>query len=797
MRIWEGNYYTHPHVILDLNKSRSERQKGRGSVLVPPARKHQKRQSVRNQKLPKRKATRDFEREARASRGYYTLEAIEECLAEIKYSPSDPDVIKTIEVFREYLNEYVFLDILRNPPDSVKIEKVDLIQELQDLPLSSFKTFSEFQKSLNGLLYKARDAHLRYEGPCSKFFTKVFPYSFEVDLSGNVAKLILTVSEYPGLTELYEQKTQVHLVGKVIDRISFTAEFNETQSPFEFIEEYSEKYQRNGKTPLSRFLNSLFVHLKQAELYTPTPDTLHFQIEGQNVAISRMVEYDSDIKASSVDELCPRLSNSTTNGVRSKEEYFNHLSQPNSSQTHYFHPELQLAHQSYQSLRKHHQLTKTQHLQTETSNNFIKPLFGDSAIVSYLVPSKSLGVLKIETFYLPDLSEFTRIAALSLKAFVDNNCSHVVLDLRSNTGGLSSLQSDLFNFLFPHIYPHTPLSDEPKTNFSDTVQRWLNTTREHSIYPDSEERFDVTATTVTKTFKHVSGDEYTRPYHPIHRISSDIPRISSAVREFWSPKQLKRKHPLFQSNQITIIVDGLCGSACAEFSKKVRSTGVGRVILLGSYPHKPVPDDMTEVDVGEFSGASVLSASTLDEIYETVNETYAFQRFPRKDTEMHFSFTQSYALIESDKLWEFTPVRPSSIIPYFKRDEHTDLERQGLIEAFYSDLGKCDPGMTRISSKCAKPPGKKHQSGQKCVNGHFSEDCTDIGCVYGYYLDHDRCKKIPKTMYDRQNMPAFFSIMFIFLGAGAASLVVLFLIFLQTVVKRKKSRHYIPLDDHL
>ena len=84
------------------------------------------------------------------------------------------------------LEGYVYLDIVKNPPNS-KHQKINLIEELRKINISSNKPFYEFFREIRRVIGSVKDVHLAIMPLNNQAlnYTACIPFSFEIKTDEN------------------------------------------------------------------------------------------------------------------------------------------------------------------------------------------------------------------------------------------------------------------------------------------------------------------------------------------------------------------------------------------------------------------------------------------------------------------------------------------------------------------------------------------------------------------------------------------------------------------------------------
>lgn len=149
----------------------------------------------------------------------------------------------------------------------------------------------------------------------------------------------------------------------------------------------------------------------------------------------------------------------------------------------------------------------------------------------------------------------------------------LVIDMQGNTGGYVSLAHLLQYCLWPNIFPFQFQADMPVTELNKLVHStfFSGTDGEYSVHTDNFSYFHIMAAKPYPIDSYSSADaSVTRKREKSQRfvpVSTDLSHLGLALPTV--PAEIFNKI-LFNPQNIILIPDGACGSACAIFSKFAR-----------------------------------------------------------------------------------------------------------------------------------------------------------------------------------------------------------------------------------
>jgi hypothetical protein len=252
---------------------------------------------------------------------------------------------------------------------------------------------------------------------------------------------------------------------------------------------------------------------------------------------------------------------------------------------------------------------------------------GGGILSGYMFEDISTAVLSIPSFVQTgdDTLEFRQ----TVFDFIGNaskvSASHVVIDLQQNSGGLSFLAYDTFRQFFPNLEPndasrqrshelsnilgeaYTEWWSRPETNHVDNYQyaasEWIVTDRINVATGKNFSSWDEFYGPETD-----NGDTFSRAQR--YNLSDEIFDYA-AFRDFpwgYDPRfPLADTTPQWAPEDIVILTDGLCASACALFVELMSYQAGVRTIVAGG---RPTPGPMQAVSGTR--GAAAYSADALD-----------------------------------------------------------------------------------------------------------------------------------------------------------------------------------------
>ncbi|KAF3004450.1 hypothetical protein E8E14_002580 [Neopestalotiopsis sp. 37M] len=270
----------------------------------------------------------------------------------------------------------------------------------------------------------------------------------------------------------------------------------------------------------------------------------------------------------------------------------------------------------------------------------------DSLVKGYFLRDISTGVLNLPTFNLfgKELRDFGQTVQNFIDSATVNDINHIVIDLQHNSDGKLSPAFDTFSRFFPGKTPFAGSrrrSHDMSRILGNATTTWWSTLDPHS--DDNETRRDwwkglvdewvITPRVDVETGKHFHDwNEYAGPKEHLGDAFTLLEEyyLSNASFNYqalevspygYGDKPINTTQAWDPEN-IVLITDGLCSSACAMFVEFMTRMGVRTVVMGG----RPVTGPMQATGT---RGALVYTASSLDNdlawaglVDKTANQTF-------------------------------------------------------------------------------------------------------------------------------------------------------------------------------
>ncbi|KAL9109652.1 MAG: hypothetical protein Q9227_005689 [Pyrenula ochraceoflavens] len=227
-------------------------------------------------------------------------------------------------------------------------------------------------------------------------------------------------------------------------------------------------------------------------------------------------------------------------------------------------------------------------------------------ITGYLLHENSTAVLSIPSFYAPDSvteDDFSQTISDFLAKSVSNGMTKVLIDLQGNTGGDTFLAIDTFKQFFPNIDPFlgSRLRAQPKAQvLGNTFTQFFDdpSINEADYYRVSASDWVATDKLNANTGQNFSSwDEYFGPneYNGDSFTTTQRYDLSNLYFDYEASGGLNgldgygenqtASSPPYAAENIVILSDGLCASACALFMEMMHHEVGVRTVAVGGRPY--------------------------------------------------------------------------------------------------------------------------------------------------------------------------------------------------------------------
>ncbi|KAI9685014.1 MAG: hypothetical protein M1822_005406 [Bathelium mastoideum] len=374
--------------------------------------------------------------------------------------------------------------------------------------------------------------------------------------------------------------------------------------------------------------------------------------------------------------------------------------------------------------------------------------FSNGALTGYFLENISTAVLSLPSFeqYADSIDTFSQAVIDFVGNATKRHAKTVIVDLQQNAGGEVSLAFWLFDKFFPNTRPFAGSrmrSHQDANIVGDTFTSHFQTL---PVDPSNETFQDYQGSewVVTDRINALTGDNFTSwaQYYGPHYYNGD---------NFTLVQQYDLSNPLFveaaldiqldscfynrscsesrpwNSTDIVILTDGICGSTCSLFVEMMREEGVRTVTIGGRPEHAPMQaasgsrgaasysDDELYYDFEVASESSTAAAASLPLVPPDTGIQGVFAGFTLRDQiQRNYTVPNQVLYMPADcrLFWTFTNFY-----------NYTHLW-QDVYEAVFTEPSSCVPG----SRNATAPPTATHPT-------EPAEDKTALYILHGLSTD--------------------------------------------------------------
>lgn len=781
------------------------------------------------------------------------------CLRTIPILPGSDEAAEYITIAKQYLESYAYRDIMLNPPAPHSYQAFDVLAELDALTEAPPSNGFEYVEAIKAIIQQFRDAHCQFVPPCESPFTFVLPFLFKLvpaasGAGDNPPQVVLQRLIYQGHTFPPAED----LEGFVVQSIALDGQtYPDSEPAWETIALWAEQYEWPCRSPNARLSNAAwgYFSLRPLEAYSP-PTTGSIKVKLLNPTTEEVIErvfnwyvYVST-EVSNMESLCPRKpSSSHMNGIRnllqkkdisiSRSPEYKWLERNISADVEHFKSIFNFSSQAIKQL-SHNELRNAvygelgrvfreqeekierhiknsysfpienitngfEHRYTQLANDdssFQQLYSGDGLVTGILTPGnnkETIGYIQINTFNPSNLPECEKHIMQALKQFKANNVPRIALDLCQNGGGRVALSDTLFRTLFPDVFPLYVRRNVVASKLNHlwfTIRHYRGSESDNVEYESPEKQLTVEQIFADPTSLTETGLGTSRTRQWTNSFAWNYDKID-LFEQYTQRTEYFRKR-WYQPDDILIVTDGTCGSACSQFVKRAAEHHTAKILGLGS--HWMRNDTATQYDIGSFAGGNVVDSAAFENllvtggkileqllaienptpditafIAELIDELEAVpSSFPR-DSMFRIDVTTAYSTEHTtlDQQLEFKVLPPDVISPSYLTPLFPLKDRLQIIADHESIFNKCFDWQVHVTDECLQ---KKQQEATKAGTtlpehtsyGHpcaadgsaFDEDeCVLAGCADGYYYKEDgTCAEAKYTWSTYTSNPCNFSL---------------------------------------
>ncbi|CAG8738177.1 21927_t:CDS:2, partial [Cetraspora pellucida] len=251
------------------------------------------------------------------------------------------------------------------------------------------------------------------------------------------------------------------------------------------------------------------------------------------------------------------------------------------------------------------------------------------------------GVIKIFT---EQVNFNDTVAINTIKGFedlVNTGVKKVVIDLSNNFGGSIAVSAFINLILFPN---NTNPFFDYDLRVTDSIKLGLNGV----LFKFNETTSSSTNIKYEKIEDFIGNNSYTRGNVTDHYSNKFVPNLLSLLSSFIA--QYLRTPIPWTSNNLIILTNGVCGSACALIANHAVENHNVSTVAVGGFVN-------TSLSYSSFPGGFFSDSSAILEL-RSLNNTLIPKPFPLTAS-LTFPYTEVYSKKQPDKLLEFlfTPAR--------------------------------------------------------------------------------------------------------------------------------------------
>ncbi|KAH7821127.1 uncharacterized protein MONOS_10304 [Monocercomonoides exilis] len=392
----------------------------------------------------------------------------------------------------------------------------------------------------------------------------------------------------------------------------------------------------------------------------------------------------------------------------------------------------------------------------------LKILKNTSHVIAGVIDAYKVGYLFVGTFELVTTEEIVEWLSGIINGitYIKDHAYKLVVDLRTNGGGLFTFSDWLFKFLFPEEYPIFPTNTVVASEYSKRHLKLISQSPFNFITePMTQELINDVWEKPKKTVPVIDEDGQERSQDWVYRFVEDYERALQSILQ--DVPLSYRNVRMFAPSDIMFLTDGTCGSACGRLLKHVKEKKLGKVVGLGGV----LSGSSIPFDIASFAGSSVIDTNVVERNRpqsRAMNENTQFQnvtnenvfpypgKVPRLSTNIRISLIAAYShdWNTPDELLEFKIIEPDEIFPIYA-DLINGFNPEGIVKTVAqvkSSFDKCYDWEVKDNYACSIPSGNEHAVfGNPCASGSFNENqCKLSRCERGYYLNKEgKCKKRP------------------------------------------------------
>ena len=392
-------------------------------------------------------------------------------------------------------------------------------------------------------------------------------------------------------------------------------------------------------------------------------------------------------------------------------------------------------------------------------------------ITGIIYPGEEVGILSISTYNI-DVEELLIALSTIIDTLVSaktQNVKKFFLMQLGNGGGLDIFRELLYELLFPNSFPQDFQRDIPLSNISQLLSRLyippLTTATE--LWSRKNTTISDRKPYITEKIEY-NGIVRERNWTQRFRLSS-ADEIKMGILSSL-PSELRSSEPLFSPQQMIVVTDYMCISACSFLTKLIQQNRLAKVVGLGRSLYKPYNESS---DASNSASGPVHSLKQFHEVLPHFNISATIPPlFPREGMDMRIPVIRTYSMERGDNGTisdqENTTANEYKSSPpdieyflYMFPGAATSFQFHETVASLllpYFDTCVSWEVQANSTQACKKGPtnGKKLKHalyGHPCnaSTGKFdSSKCVFYRCEWNYYMSPaGKCVKSPLRNYEK------------------------------------------------
>lgn len=618
---------------------------------------------------------------------------------------SSDDCNEVIDSLKHLLERYVYLDILRNPPQTSgnSFEQIDLISELNNYVCSIDNNLYDFYRKIKKIIDKAKDLHLSFKFNINHKFQAINSYFFISPISFKISggKVYASPSKY---ISNFDNNLRTQIEQKKDLDISLIRSSNGNLSPINYIILFNNGFL-NLKSEQAQFINNLY----ESEIISPNDYPFEYS-DLSNIIItysdSSILSYNYKVLLKTTNNfLFYKFINQNFNKHRINFDLYKITRQ------------FLIKNQLYKNLN-------------QDNWNYIE----EKQLGCKVDNDNKVDVIYQSSFDL-DIDKSVKFLKDCFNLFDDNTYPIVVIE-DYNGGGYLEIANYLTEYINLNknnrIYSVYRNNQDVK-DFVATYYKFINL--DTCEKEDNDKIFN----------SNIEIDYGIDPYG--NKIRHKITKMfDSSVydRDVFYQFRKKAKN-IRKPTEIIIFTDGYSYSATSNFIKETQLRGGAIIVGYGGNPN------LKTFDASQ-SPSTVIN--TFDK--NNYNDLYG------QNIE-NLGFTLSYTVIESFNLYnnilyplEFEINEIDERVELYNKYDDTYYttfitEANKIFEKYKLKCNPKNKNLVLISEKCIFEEKYTH-GGYECgENGIWSDKCVPSFCDIGYFFDRNEKKCVKDVCYKEKN----------------------------------------------